>query len=259
MLPVLFVVCTQAQAQGNATGEPAVTYASGINVPTEDSPITANKGTIEDPDSTPTTDVHVTSWRWFQADANGGTYTYAHAGGTFTPLQANVGKYLRVCADTLDSAGNTDNRCLQIATAVVAVNDAPTSDDASVNVSSAATAENPYIFMADDFPFMDEETSDLASVTIVETIASGKGTLTRASGSSQVAVTDGTSLSRDVISTLRYHPPANTTPAANFASFRFTVGDGDGTASSAQHTMTINLVSSDVRLRLRLFLEGPLR
>ena len=71
----LIAVCNPAQAQNSpATGMPAVTYATGVTVPTEDSAITAAQGTIADTDGLGTL-----SWQWSQADANGGTYTPVQA------------------------------------------------------------------------------------------------------------------------------------------------------------------------------------
>ncbi len=252
LLP-LVIACGELQAQDNATGMPAVTYASGITVPTEGSAITATQGTIEDPDNTPTTGLGSIQWIWSQADTNGGTYTPVHLAATFTPLQAHVGKFLRICVSFRDNTNNDEERCLQIATAVAA-NDAPTSDDAFVNALATATADSPYAFKIGDFPFMDEDTgAALTSITIVETIASGTGTLRDGS----TAVADGTTVMAANLSGLTYYPPANATPAANFASFTFTVSDG-AADSADDYTMTINLVEH-LRLRLRLFLEGPLR
>ncbi len=56
---------------------------------------------------------------------------------------------------------------------------------------------------------------------------------------------------------ITYYPPGNSAGGPNFDSFAFTVNDGT-TDSEDDYTMTINLAER-LRLRLRLFLEGPLR
>ena len=233
-----------AATQAAATGAPTVTAASGTAY-NEDVELTAAIGTVADTNGIP---AGGRTWQWQSAAAPAsgtpadGDYT-AIAGATadkFTPLQAHVGRFIRVCLSFMDGRGNAEGPLCSApaaGNAIAAVNDVPTSGDSSVNVPPTATADAPYTFKIGDFPFMDEETASLASITIVETIASGKGTLRDGS----TAVTDSTTVMAANLSGLTYYPPANTTPAANFASFRFTVSDG--TASSAMHTMTINIVS----------------
>ena len=157
-------MATQLHAQTNspATGEPAVTYVTGVTAPTEDSAITASQGTIADPDNTPTTTVGTLSWQWGAADTNGGTYTAitSATNAAFTPGDDEVGKYLQVCASFTDTTSNAEQRCLQIATAVANINDKPLARNAifdstiavrTVNVN--ASAANPYRLQGNRLPF----------------------------------------------------------------------------------------------------------
>ena len=244
----LFAVCNPAQAQTNnpATGMPAVTYVTGITVPTEDSAITAAQGTIADTDGLGTL-----SWQWSQADANGGTYTdIAMATNTaFTPGDDEVGKFLQVCASFMDMATtpNSEERCLQIATAVANVSDRPTTSSNAVFVSTAADADNPFVFKISDFPFADVDDGDmLGSVTISRLPSNGTMAL---DGTALTDVPENPITAAQLTAgALTYYPasgqepsdPDDITPAARYAGFRFRVTDDSSD----------NAISSDMHIRL---------
>ncbi len=343
----------------SATGEPAVTYASGINAPTEDSPITANQGSIMDTNNDPPTALGDIRWQWSQADGRDGAYAdiTGATDAAFTPGDNQVGKFLRVCASFTDEDDNDEERCLRIEDAVVNINDDPTGavsiggiggsivseheelsvagniDDAdgfdpanvtyqwqqvaspstptadaawadiagaesrtfasdhaqvghhlracvlytdnqgtaervcsgsigpivnandapvaaaaTVSVSVAASAEDPYRFSVSDFRFDDEDGDALESVTFVSLPAVG-GLLVGES-----AADIGQMVNRADIPTIGYYPADNQSPNPNYASFRFNVtddGDGpggddtDAARTSNAATITISLVSAE--------------
>ncbi len=247
-------------AQVEAIGLPDVT-APPWN---EDVTLTATTGTIADANSG--INRSTIAWQWQQADPPGNDApltdaNYADIDGataaTFTPLQAHVDKFVRVCVSFEDNftPPNSERRCTT-GNIIRNVNDAPTSADNSVKVPTTTTLAAPFVFKVSDFPFMDEDNNAaLVAITIVETIAVGTGTL-RIGGT---AVTDDASVTVANLDngTFTWYPPMGARAASDFASFTFTVHDG--VADSADtYTMTINL-GVDIRLRLRLFLEGPLR
>ncbi len=271
MLPALFVVCAQAQAQTNtaATGAPAVTAADGADLsmvgPNEDSALTAARGDIADTDVITT---FTPSWAWQQADApaSGAPMDSAYSAiagataATFTPLQAHVGKFIRVCATFDDDAGNSETRCWTSVAAVVNVDDAPVATDNTIDIP-LGTAE--YAFAFEDFTYTDEDGADdlPASVRIETVPATGTGSIIIANIVRQGGV-DSVVFRLDFggNSTPKYRLPDDAvTPAAGYASFTFSMRSFGGTRSNTA-TITINLVEAEnIRLRLRLFLEGPLR
>ena len=111
-----------------AEGEPAVTYARG-NAPTEHIAITANQGGIMDTSNDDPAVLGTIAWQWSQADTLGGSYSNIAGApamtATFTPGTNQAGKFLRVCASFTDEDSNRETRCLQIAEAVINVNDPP--------------------------------------------------------------------------------------------------------------------------------------
>ncbi len=174
LLPALFVVCAQAQAQ-NATGEPAVTAADGTNLtttgPNEDNALTAAQGTIGDTADGLT--VFTPTWQWSQADAPvSGTPTesaYIDITNTtsteamFTPLQVHVGKFIRACATFEDDASNSETRCWSSVAAVVNVDDLPVAQDNTIEIPLGTAS---YAFSSDDFTFFDEDDDDIGGVVI---------------------------------------------------------------------------------------------
>ena len=238
-LLALVAVCDPAQAQNSpATGMPAVTYVGSITAPTEDSAITAAQGTIADTDGLGTL-----SWQWSAATANGGTYTAIAmaTNAAFTPLQAHVGMFLQVCASFMDMAStpNEEERCLQIATAVANVNDAPVAQNNTIYVPVGGS----YTFSADDFPFTDEDGHALFRIVIGSSVpAAGAFSLSGTTVSPSLSIPPARLDAR----LLTYTPPADATAAmAGYASFNFTVRTGGSVfnvKSSATRTMTIDLV-----------------
>ncbi len=256
---VLFAVCAQAQAQ-NATGIPDVTYASGIIAPTEDSAITANGGSgstaIADTDGLGTF-----SWQWSAADTNGGAYAdiAMATNAAFTPGDDEVGKFLRVCASFTDNAGNNEERCLRIATAVANINDKPVPIANTISVSTAADADNPYVFSADDFPFTDVDGDMLAGIEIAA--LPGRDS-TAGPGSPGTLALNGTALTAVPASTitvaqleagaLTYYPPEGEQPTnpndpiARLAFFGFDVVD-DGSDGNTNNVSNVGRII-DIRL-----------
>ena len=101
-------ITLSAPTQTPATGAPTITAADDTDLnmygPNEGSTLTATTDGITDPDGINTDTL---SWQWKQAASANGTFTDI-AGATnaeFIPLQAHVGKYLRVCASFQDNFG----------------------------------------------------------------------------------------------------------------------------------------------------------
>ncbi len=254
--------------QTAASGAPTVAATGSGTAYNEDVQLTASTTGITEPNGI---NASTLQWRWYRAPApatgDPAAADYAAISGataaTFTPLQAHVGMYIRVCAFFTDShstpasEGGTASAptLCSTGTIIADVNHAPASADASVNAPVGATAAAPFSFSADSFAFEDEDQGDsLASITI--TTIPALGALRTGTGASATTLANGATVMASAISTLNWHPPANATAASNYTNFQFTVSDG--TASSSGNTMTINLVEH-LRLRLRLFLEGPLR
>ncbi len=247
--------------QVEAIGLPAVEVPAGSTVWNEDVTHTATTGTVADGNAG--INRSTIAWQWQQADppGNDAPPNYADIGGataaTFTPLQAHVDKFVRVCVSFEDNftPPNSERRCTT-GNIIANVNDAPTSADNSVKVPTTTTSAEPFVFKVSDFPFMDDDNNAaLVAITIIETIAPGTGTL-RNGGT---AVANGASVTAANLEdgTFTWYPPTGARAASDFASFTFTVHDG-AADSTETYTMTIHL-GVDIRLRLRLFLEGPLR
>ncbi len=249
-----------AATQAAATGAPTVTAASGSTAYNEDVELTASVTGVTDANGIVT---HTRNWQWQSAAAQASTYTAiaGAAAAKFTPESEHVGRYIRVCLSFTDGIGTNEGPLCSVGTVIAATNDAPASGDSSVDVPLTATAADPYVFQASDFPFMDEEDgTTLHGVDIISAVATGKGTLryTDMTGTLSGRDLEDGNLTAAKLSGLTYYPPATAVAGPNFATFTFRVSDADG-GRSENHTMTINLISVDIRLRLRLFLEGPLR
>ncbi len=250
MLPALFVVCGQAQAQ-QATGEPAVAYASGITVPTQGSPITASRGSIED--SHGLTTFIPTLWEWRVADTHGGAYAAYRpadslnvATATFAPLQIHVGKFLEVCAAFNDDRGFNEKRCHRIATAVANVNDAPSAKDVTHHIARTAgsnTAAIPVTPFVTAFSDPDGAGDMLGAVIIAELPADGSTLqLAGASATTDLAVNASLALNtaRDGFAGGAFNI---TLPnGVHRTSFKFRLSDGS--LSSNDATITIGLISA---------------
>ena len=194
------------------------------------------------------------AWQWQRAAAADGRFAPiagASASGTatttFTPLQAQVGQYIRACASfrdmTVAGDGSTpdprDEGPLCSAAAQVSnVNDAPASVASSVNVFTITDADSPYTFKAADFPFMDEDVgAQLASLTIVALTVPGGATFTN----DGTAVTAATTVQAADIGNLQFYPAAATEVTRDYATFTFTLSDGMLSSSPAA-TMTIHVI-----------------
>ncbi len=247
--------------QSTATGMPTVTAVAGAAYD-EDTELTASVDDITDGNGI---DRRTLMWQWESAaaPANGNApadSAYAVIAGAaaaaFTPRQAQVGRYIRVCLTFKDGIDTDEGPLCSAGARVANVNDAPMTEDSEVSVPTMTTEEMPHAFQKSDFPFADEDTGDsLQGITITDApdkgalLVGGEALLT--SGSSKnnvVSVSD--------ISMLAYYPADGAEAGRNYDSFKFTVSDG--TESSAPATMNIHL-GGDLRLRLRIFLEGPLR
>ncbi len=246
ILPALFVICAQAQAQ-NATGEPGVTAADSANLtmvgPNEDSQLTAARGSIMDADSITT---FTPAWAWQEADApaSGAPMDNAYSAiagataATFTPLQAHVGKFIRVCATFDDDGGNSETRCWTSVAAVVNVNDAPVGLPNTIYVPAGGN----YTFSVADFPFIDE---DGDSLIIAGVGTPTKGTFTFNGNPFTTANSDFT-LAR-LTGAVGYRPPADAGPMSGYATFEWAPTTRDITAGNLDRTtvlITIDLVSA---------------
>ena len=227
-----------------ATGAPTLSYADGNTAATEDSPITADADAIMDGDNSPPDSIGQVAWQWSQDAAGDGNFV-AIAGATaatFTPLQANVGNALQVCASFTDALGGDEQVCATSA-AVANANDAPVATAATVLVlASATSASGAHTFSAADFPFTDEDGDALISVTITSLPTAGilaqNGNALTAVPADAIAVAD--------LGTLTWYPAAGLTDAANgYATIGYRLtddgDDGTGNTTSAEATLTIDL------------------
>ncbi len=261
-----------------ATGAPTVTPAAA-----EDVELTASDTGITEPDGISTSTL---MWQWQSADVPADNANapadddYAPIAGqtsstfstTFTPGDAESGRYLRVCVSFDDNDGNPEGPlCNAPAAVVINVNDAPMSLTNRIPVSTTATSADPYVFRPSDFPFEDADKDMLAEVSISS--LDGPGTMSL----NGVAIARATTVTAAQLEagTLTYYPAPNQLPTKNpdnpmaaysFFTFKVTDDGSDGASnriSANSSSLNIFLVlperPSALKLRLRLFLEGPLR
>ena len=101
--------------------------------------------------------------------------------------------------------------------------------------------DTDHTFAADNFSYADSEDNPLASVKITGLPAAGTGTLTLDGTAIVSGALPETVAAADLTaSKLKYSPPANAN-GTGYASFTFKVNDG--TADSAEYTMTINVTA----------------
>ncbi len=258
-----------ANPQIAATGGPSITPATSAQILThaEDTELTANTVGIMEPNGI---DQSTLRWQWQSAPApvSGAPTESAYidiataTAAAFTPLQAHVGLYIRVCVSFMDEyvpAAEYGPLC-SAAARVRNVNDAPVAQNRTINVSADATMSEPYTFAAADFSFADGDHDNLASVEIASLPSAG--TLQINGADAPV----GGIVPAANIGTITYWPAAEQDAQTGYATFDFKVtddgNDGNGNKTSATAAITINLAErlpQHLRLRLRLFLEGPLR
>ena len=131
------------------------------------------------------------------------------------------------------SAGTT-------ATTTVSITDddnPPTASDGTVTTNE----DTDHTFAADEFGYADADGDALASVKIIELPAAGTGALTLNGTAIPSADLPKTVTAAEVTGgKLKYAPPANAN-GTGYASFKFKVNDG--TADSAEYTITINVTA----------------
>ncbi len=322
-----------ASTQMAAGGAPTVTAAMGTTAYNTGVPLTASITGVTDPNGI---DVATLKWQWKQADVTGiganAISAYSDIAGAtatgvtssgFTPLAAQAGKYLRVCASFMDQF-STPASAVRCSTGVLVTN-VPFFGDASVDnqvwvtgtaitdlilpaatggngavtysltpslpaglsftaatrtisgAPAATVAKTTYTYAATD---TDGDTNTLtfrieAAVNAVPAFAAnaaiaeqtwltgtaitaltlpaatgGNGTLTYALTPALPAGLSLDAATRTISGTPTAAPQSN---------YTWTVADADNnTADTDAASLTFSVISN-LRLRLRLFLEGPLR
>ncbi|WP_165972646.1 type I secretion C-terminal target domain-containing protein, partial [Paracandidimonas soli] len=153
----------------------------------------------------------------------------------FTPAQDWNGAVPQV---TYEVSDGTDTSSSTLDIDVLPVNDAPTSEDASGNVTEGLT----YVFGASDFAFEDAVEGDAMQSVIIDSLPSG-GTLLL----DGVAVTPNTSISAADLAAGKLTFVADANPGENAEfSFNFRVQDAGGidnggVDTSGQHTFTLTV------------------
>ena len=158
---------------------------------------------------------------------------------TFTATQDNLdddGESVKLTFGMLPSrvsAGTT-------ATTTVSITDddtPPTASDGTVTT----VEDTDHTFVADEFGYADADNDPLASVKIIELPAAGTGALTLNGTAIPSADLPKTVTATELTGGgLKYAPPANAN-GTGYASFKFKVNDG--TADSAEYTITINMTA----------------
>ena len=221
-----------------ASGAPTVTPAATATGYDEDTELLASTAGITEPNGI---DNATLQWQWQAAAASDGDYA-AIAGASaaaFTPLQAHVGQYIRVCAIFDDLHADADvagaaGLC-SAAAQVRNVNDAPQAMDGAVEVFTSADAATPFTFSSDDFGYSDEDGDELHSITLASVPDVGNFNV----GGRTVVM--GRPIMAAEIPTLSYYPLAGAAVQQDYASFTFTVSDGQASSDPA-NTLSIHLV-----------------
>ena len=192
--------------------------------------LTASPGTIADADGLAGVSY---SYQWIRVDGADEMNIDRATSGTYTPVQADVGKTLTVRASFTDNAGNAEQRTSAPTATVIAANRAPAAADALVTTRE----DTSYTFAAGDFNFSDADGDALASVKITSvptagTLALDSATVTRNQAVSRADVDAGK---------LSFTPAANANGNA-YASFTFKVNDGTDD-SADEYTITLNVTA----------------
>ena len=222
-----------------ATGAPTISGTAQVG-----QTLTASTAGIEDPDGVPSS----LTYQWKRYAANGTTLE-ANIGtdeSTYTLTESEEGKKVKVEVSFTDDGGSSEGPLVsapypaslsQMVGAAPVVNTPPT----AANGTATTNEDTDHTFAADDFSYADSEDNPLASVKITGLPAAGTGTLTL-DGTAIVsgALPEAVAAADLTASKLKYSPPANAN-GTGYASFTFKVNDG--TADSAEYTITINVTA----------------
>ena len=220
-----------------ATGAPTISGTAEVG-----QTLTASTAGITDVDGVPNS----FTYQWKRYAANGTTFE-ANIGGdarTYTLTESEEGKKVKVDVRFRDNGGSPEGPLLSAAYpaslsetvgARPVVNTLPTAANGTVTTKE----DTDYTFLAAEFGYADDDGDALSSVKITALPTAGTLKLdgtTIASGAlpKTVAAADLAA------GKLTYTPPANANKTA-YASFTFKVNDG--TADSAQYTMTIDVTA----------------
>ncbi len=276
-------ISLRASAQVSATGAPRVgtldTGASGTTY-SEDTPLQTALGNVSDLNGI---DSETLKWQWEQSATETGAYA-AISGETtqfYQPMQEQVGQYIRVCVSFMDlhSPSGSEGPLCSASSRITAVSDWPVGGDSAVWVASTASSANPHRFVRGNFPFEDEDGDTINGIRIIT--PPERGTLLVV-GDASVTIAADTELTLAQLDALAYYPEADAAAGtAGYATLAYRVLDTGASSASTRlcrldaggflcetinvstnqaredATLTINLMG--LSLRLRLFLEGPLR
>ncbi len=229
-----------ASTQTAASGAPTVAAAMGATAYNTGVLLTASIAGVTEPNGI---DVATLTWKWQQADVIGVganaisaysdiTVARGTISSNFTPLAAHASKYLRVCAAFMDqfSAPASSELC----STGVLVSNVPFFDNTSV---------------ADQVWVTGKAITDL----ILPAATGGNGAVTYSLTPALPAGLSFTAATRTISGT----PTATVAKTA----YTLTATDADGDTGTLTFGIETGADSgiSNLRLRLRLFLEGPLR
>ena len=220
-----------------ATGAPTISGTAQVG-----QTLTASTAGIEDPDGVPSS----LTYQWKRYAANGTTLE-ANIGtdeSTYTLTESEEGKKVKVEVSFTDDGGSSEGPLVsapypaslsQMVGAAPVVNTPPTAANGTVTTNE----DTDHTFAAADFSYADSEDNPLASVKITGLPTAGTLTL---DGTAIVsgALPETVAAADLTASKLKYSPPANAN-GTGYASFTFKVNDG--TADSAEYTITINVTA----------------
>ena len=170
------------------------------------------------------------TWQWVRVDSGTGTDIPGATAQTYTLVDADAGKTIRVKASFTDDAGTTETLTNSTAVGPVTVNMPPTASDGTININE----DGSHTFSVADFGYSDADSDPLASVKIVTVETAGDLELSNA------AVTANQVIDVADIGNLVFTPAADWNGSA---SFTFTVNDGRAD-STATYTMTVNVLNT---------------
>ena len=218
-----------------ATGAPTISGTAEVG-----QTLTASTANISDVDGVPNS----FTYRWIRVAANGTTFE-SNIGAdarTYTLTESEEGKKVKVEVRFRDHGGSPEGPLLsaaypaslsQTVAARPVVNTLPTAANGTVTTNE----DTDYTFSAAEFSYADDDGDALSSVKITGLPTAGtlkldgtpiaSGALPKAVAAADLAA-----------GKLTYTPPANAN-GPGYASFTFRVNDG--TADSAQYTITINV------------------